>query len=141
MFTMRQKGFKRSIRDLEGKTVHSSISLNSCTPTCSVPCSNPHCAKMSPCFAQAKITWGTPVYATQSIDYSTVRTRYFPEARVAALMAFSLALLSPFTSASPHTCHSHRQNWGLHHKKPSSKPGRTPKKSVLLIPRACMVVL
>lgn len=138
---MRQRALKGTIRELKGKAVHSSVSLNSCTPTCSVPCSKPHCAKMTPCFAQAKITWGTPVYATQSTDHSTVRTRYFPGACLAALMAFNLAFLSPFTSASHHTCQSHRQNWGLHHKNPSAKPGRTTKKSELLISRACMVVL
>lgn len=137
---MRQKGFKREYRGSGGKD-SSFISLNSCTPTCFVPCSNPHCAKISPCFAQAKITWGTPVCATQSTDQSTVRARYFPGACLAALMAFNLAILSPSTSVSHHTCQSHRQNWRLHHKNPSSKPGRAPKNSVLLIPRDHMVQL
>lgn len=109
--------------------VHSSVSLNSCTPTCSVPCSNPHCAKMRPYFAQAKITRETPVYATQSTGHSTVRTRYFPGACVAALMAFNLALLKPFMSAFHHTCQSltHRQNWGLQHRNPQLSQEEPPK--------------
>ena len=108
------------MRDLEGKMVHSSVSLNSCTPTCSAPCSNPHCVKMSPCFAQAKITRGTPVYATQSTGHSTVRTKYFAGACLAAPMAFNLALLRPFTSAFPNTCQSltRRQNCGRHYRNP-----------------------
>lgn len=106
------------MRDLEGKTVHSSVSLNSCSPTCSAPYSDPHCAKMSPCLTRAKITRGTPAYATQSTGHGTVRTRYFPGVCLAAPMAFSLALLRPFTSAFYHTYQSltHRQNWGLHHR-------------------------
>lgn len=104
------------MRDLEGKRVHSSVSLNSCTPTCSVPCSNPHCAKMSPYFAQAKITRGTPAYATQSTGHSKV----FPWGLSCSSHGLQPGLSQAFCGCSP-PCLSGpnvQTKWGLHQRGP-----------------------
>lgn len=114
------------MRDLEGKRVHSSVSLNSCTPTCSVLCSNPHCAKTSPYFAQAKITRGTPAYATQSAGHSTVGARYSPGACLAAPMPFNLPLSQALRGCSPHlSVHGVQIKLRAASQKPSAEPGRT----------------
>lgn len=131
-----RRALKGSMREMEGKTVHSSVSLTRCTPTCSVPCSNPRCAKMSPCFAQAKITRGTPAYATQSTGHSTVRTRYFPGACLAAPDGLQPGLPQAFyVCFPPHLSVLDMQTkLGAASQKPSAKPGRTPKNQWFLSP-------
>lgn len=78
--------------------------------------------------------------ATQSTDHSTVRARYFPRGFLAALVAFNLALLSPFhlllTTPVSHT----DKTGGCITKNPHLSQEEHPK-SVLPIPKACMAVL